>query len=121
MQSVLLRPGNLYLVVRDDVGRTTRYPLILDTASMGFLLDPLITDTRDLVRFYSGLPLPRVRSFHLDTQRGGNFAWPMEVTVTALDHTVARPIPASIGRSLLAPGNWIPPSNPRSVVQDWGY
>jgi hypothetical protein len=120
LEGALLRPGNLNLVVRDDAGRSTRYPLILDTAQMGFLLDPLITETRDLIRLYSGQPLPRAHSFHLESRSGRNFVWPMEVTLTRVDQPVGQPIDVQAANKMLAPDNWVAPSNPRSIAQSWG-
>jgi hypothetical protein len=120
LQSVLLRPGNLTLAVQDDMGHTTRYSLVLDTARRGFLLDPLITNTRDLVGLYSGQPLPHARSFHLESRSGKNFIWPMEITLTSMKQLVGQPINLQAANKMLAPGNWIAPQNPNSIAQSWG-
>jgi hypothetical protein len=111
LKTLLLRGDNLSLVVKTDSGGTERYRLVPEIAATGFLLDPLVRDTRDFVRLYGTEKrgtekLPRIRSFHIEADRPGDFADAITVTLTGLPRLVAQPLDAATTARLLAPAVW---------------
>jgi hypothetical protein len=63
---LLFRPPEVFLRVRTADGQTLRYRLIPALASSTFLLNPLVRDDRDLVRWYRGDEVPRVVAFTVE-------------------------------------------------------
>lgn len=111
--SVLLRPTPVYLVVEDDQGHSHRYRLSTETARSGFLLDPIVQDTRDFLSLYTLRPLLHVRSFHLEEQSKGAYSDPVSVTVTGLSRITGEALDEATIHRLFSPDRWVyPPDNP---------
>jgi hypothetical protein len=62
----LYRPPPLYLRVRTEGGQVERYRLVPAMAGAGLLINPLLRTDKDVAAFYTGGPLPRVRSFSVE-------------------------------------------------------
>src|SRR5262249_22146533 len=63
LTKLFFRPPPIFLRVRTDDGAESRYRLIPALASAGFLLDPLLRDDDDVMRWYRGDAVPRAVAF----------------------------------------------------------
>jgi len=66
LTKLFFRPPPIFLRVRTDDGEESRYRLIPALASAGFLLDPLLRDDEDVMRWYHGGTVPRVVAFAVE-------------------------------------------------------
>ncbi len=106
LKSVLLRASALTIDVQTEDGRTAHYLLPPAMAESTTLLDPLLQNSRDVVRLYGGLPSKRARSFRLQCGSPSLFQQPLEVTLTPLNALVGEHLTTAQANVLLTPALW---------------
>jgi hypothetical protein len=79
LASLALRGPTLALELRLADGRLGRFRVAPGLVGSPFVLDPLVTDTADLLRLYDGAPLPRVVALRVAAEQP--WAWQEEATL----------------------------------------
>jgi hypothetical protein len=88
---LLFRPPSLFLRVRTDDGQELRYRLVPALASAGFLVDPLLRDNDDVLRYYRGETVPRVVSFAVEGAAGAAECYGETIAVVVASVADAKP------------------------------
>lgn len=80
LRSLLYKPAGLQLEVTDSNGRTQSFVLLRELAASGFLLNPVLRDQFDWVRFINRLPGARVVSIRVKVAPGGGGCYQPDLT-----------------------------------------
>jgi len=73
LQGMLYQPSEVRIELTDQDGSLRSYRLTQQIASTGFLLQPFLNETSDVVEALSGKSIPHIKSFRL-LNESGNFA-----------------------------------------------
>ena len=114
--SMLYRPPIVALAVTDTLGRRNKYRLIPSMSATGFIINPYLRTSRDILRYTAGLHPPRIKSFSVHVPNDARNFFQPNMTC----HLVALPpIPQGEfdeqARQLAA----MIPSDPQEAPPDW--